>query len=151
MLDHLDPQKRKVFMTKGLAFLMPRNLRKVLLPADYSNLPKAIKNNEEIMDSTKSVSSEEIHEDEESLMDLMEELNMVRMPKRPTRKYTGNIQSPDESEAGSSKSSPRKKPFPAIQNGEIFRSKVKRLQTKEQIAPETEEIKTQVKSEPPAD
>jgi len=73
---------------------MPRNLRKVLLPADYANLPKAIKNNEEVMDSTKSVSSEEVNEDEESLMDLMEELNMVRIPKRPIRKYTGNIQSP---------------------------------------------------------
>ena len=34
-LDPLEPNHRKVFITKGLAFLFPRKLTKVLLPRDY--------------------------------------------------------------------------------------------------------------------
>jgi hypothetical protein len=38
-LDELDPDHRKVFITKGLAFLCPKKIKKVLLPKDYCEFP----------------------------------------------------------------------------------------------------------------
>ena len=38
-LDPLEPQHRKIFITKGLAFLFPRKLTKLLLPKDYFQNP----------------------------------------------------------------------------------------------------------------
>lgn len=38
-LDELDPDHRKVFITKGLAFLCPKKIKKILLPKDYCEFP----------------------------------------------------------------------------------------------------------------
>lgn len=103
---------------------MPRKLRKVLLPADFTTLPKALKNgNSEDMDSTRSVASGSNLGDDDSLIDLMEELNVVRMPKRNKRKYTDMIQSPTDSALVSPESTPRRMAFLPLKKTESLNKK----------------------------
>ena len=80
-MEILEPKDRKMFIRKGILFNFPDTIVKFLLPKRKIKVnTKAVKGE---MDSTRSGAEfqEDLHHnhrEEESLMDIMEDLNVVR-------------------------------------------------------------------------
>lgn len=80
-----------MFITKGLAFLLPKKVAKFLLPKNYEfSKRQGLKEPIEQLESTRSIEGSSFYDKEDSIADLMQDLN-INIPIKPVLANNGRV------------------------------------------------------------